>query len=102
MIVDGTKTLHGLNRVRKSLVRFACRSGATGRIVGTFGRAFRGTFWGTFGRAQGAKTDLAADGTDDGLWRYAVEERAQGGEAGADDAKSRLDGGPEHDPIIVD
>ncbi len=48
------------------------------------------------------KTDLAADGTDDRLGRYAAEERAQSGEAGADDSKGRLDGGPKHDPVVVD
>ena len=48
------------------------------------------------------KTDLATDGTDDGFGRYAVEDRAQGGEAGTYDAEGGLDGAPEHDPVVVD
>lgn len=32
-------------------------------MAGCIGGTFGGTFW----RAQGVKTDLAADGTDDGL-----------------------------------
>lgn len=58
-ITDGRGTLRQFNRVRKPLVRIARWSGVTGRI----GRTFRGTFV----RAQGGKTDLAADGTNDGL-----------------------------------
>ena len=72
-----------------------------GRIRRILGGTFSGTFGGTFGRAQGMKTDLAANGTDDGFGRYTTEERAQGGEAGADDAKGGLDGGPKHDPVVV-
>lgn len=70
----------------------------TGRICGTFG----GAFGRPSGRAQGVKTDLATDGTDDGFGRYAVEDRAQGGEAGTYDAEGGLDGAPEHDPVVVD
>lgn len=48
------------------------------------------------------KTDLTANGANDRLGRHAVEERAQGGEAGADDAESGLNGRPKYDPVVMD
>ena len=85
-VTDGRRTLRHFNRMRKPFVRIAWRSEIIGRGRRLFG--------GTFGRSQGGKTDLAADGTNDGLGGYAAEQRTQSREARADDAKGRLDGGP--------
>ena len=92
-ITDGRRGLRPFTRAHKPLVRIACRSGVTGGVGRIFG--------GTFVRAQGGKTDLTADGTDDGLRRHALEARTESGEASADDAERGFDGGPEHDPVIV-
>lgn len=65
VITDGRRTLSRFNRVRKPFVRIAWRSGVSGRGGRSFG--------GAFGRAHGGKTDLAADGTNDGLGGYTLE-----------------------------
>ena len=57
-----------LPRVSEPFVRIAGRTRVTGRVEGVLG--------GAFGRAKGVQADLAADGTDDGLGRQALEEGA--------------------------